>query len=307
MTAPRHAVPRTTEALETFVENFTEEHGFPPLAGGEAQPAEAPAAVPDATPAPEAPAAPAAEAAPAPEAPPAWAEDFIGRVEEQMNAVNGQNQADPLLADLGFAQPDPAMPGVPAGQPGAIPGQYDPSLTGVQPNGGAQPQAAPGAMTPQQAEAQQIADWVSAQAEVKARELIQSEVMPQFERQQETERKEELQGLAGDYPEYFGNQKSAAEAIGRARTMAQTITGSPDLAREPGFIELTVLAGEAIEGRRQRAASTPTLPAPAGGVPIESPGPSAPAAPTNPNDDRAARIVAAGVGSGLSPVFGGRG
>jgi hypothetical protein len=164
-----------------------------------------------------------------------------------------------------------------------------------------QPQ--PGGQNGQQAPTE--AERVLAVIREEAQRAAQASIMPQLEAQERARRRSEGLSLVEDYPDLKDATK-AHELVGRARQWAADL-GIPQMAGEPGFVELVHLAGMQI------AAAQQAMPAAPGGVPpaqqqpgvtLETPGGTPP--PPAPGNDAAARIVAAGRG-GLSPLWGGKG
>lgn len=301
------AVPRDASDVARFVETFTARHGVMPIGGGEgaaapaitAPPAPAPAPAPaPVAPAP-APAAPQDPAAPAPAAEPAappWAQQILDRMDATPQA------ADPYAVELGLV-PAPPAPGQPQLPPQAP----------ASPGPGQQPQAQPGAPFPglgapsdPEAQLQSIRDWIDAEVDRR----VQSTVDPRFEQLRAQERANEIAGLKSDYPE-FSDPATAAEVVQRARQWA-SLMGNEQLAKEPAFLEMSLLAKRQIDAVRvaqAQGAPQPAVPGVPGSpqptVPIEAPGVPAPGSPVDPAQAAAQSIVDAGRRGGLSPIWGG--
>lgn len=284
----RTAVPTDVEHVASFTEDFRERYGVAPIAGGETIPTEP---APPTEPAEQAPPQEADPAAPMSEA---TAQQLIARF-DQMGPVE---PPDPFLTDLGLVAPPPAMPGQPQAQPGAQPppGQFE------QPQAPGLPQQ-PGAPLPgPQQEREAIQNWIDERATAKAEELIEQRINPRFEQAETDRRRAEIEGFIADNPELQDPQK-AGRLMATAKNWSRQLSGSEDLAREPGFLELTYRANRDIIASQARAAQQPPAqPGPNGEVPIEQPGPAAPAG-ANGQVDKAQAIVEAGKGHGLNPIF----
>lgn len=293
------AVPTDVADVTTFTENFRARYGVSPIAGGEtlegAPPAAAAPPAPEPAAAPVAPPGEPAAAAPEPVIPvsEATAQQLLSRFDEF-----GAQPPDPIAVDLGLVQPPPAMPGQPQGQPGAYPpGQFG------QPPAPAQPNPQPGAQLPgvDPNEKAAIDAYVEARSEAVVERILAERVDPRFAQQDVDRRRAETEALVEGNPELRDPQ--VAEALmARARNWA-TQLGNPEMAREPGFLELTYRAAKQMEAAQAAGAQAPAAPVPGQGeVPIEQPGPAAPAGAID-NQDPGQRIVAAGKGSGLSSFW----
>ena len=316
------AVPRSAQDVPAFAANFMAVTGLPPFAGGETMVGAPPAATTPppaepaapAVPAPAAPAEPAAATPPAPtptpgapadpaaapvapaEQPPDWASTLLERTEQLLGAP----APDPYAVDLGLVEPPPALPGQPASQPGALP-------PGTQPP--ASPSAAPNT-PPRQRQLQPgddikvVQDWVREEAREMAEQMFKERVEPRFAQEEQTRRRNEIEGLAEAFPE-IRDPKNAQALFRTARNWAAQ-AGNEALAREPVFLEIALLANKFL-ATQQPAPPAPAPTAPGGEVPIEPAGPAAPGAAATPSQQRADAIAAASGGTGLSTLWGGRG
>ncbi len=308
------AVPTDVADVRSFAENFRARYGVAPIAGGEhmvgapppapAAPAAPDPAAPSPAPAPDpAAAAPAPGQPAAPEAAPgvpmteATAQQLLARFDE----IGPAAPPDPIGVELGLMQPAPAMPGQPQGQPGAVP------LPGQQgaPQVPVPPQQQPGAQLPVGSPEEQAAidRYVETRARQVAEAMFEEQISPKFARMEADRRRGETESLVADHPE-LQDRGTAEQLLSRARNWA-TQLGTPELAREPGFLELTLLAGKQMAAAQAAGAQVPVVPTPGNGeVPIEQPGPAAPAGAAAGIQDPGQRIVEAGKGHGLSSVFG---
>lgn len=305
MSSTLTSVPKDPDDLRQWATDAAASNGFPPLAGGEAQPGEPPAAAPPAPAAPAPQVAPPGQPAPPPDpqvaAPPAAPspsiEDVYAMLEERLPA----GPPDPLEVELGL-QPAPVDPGLPPqAQPGtAFPGQPPAQQPGVP----QQPQ--PGVPGPQQAEVQAVERWINDMVE----QRINESVLPRFEEGEKARRQNEFTELRGQHPE-LADPNVASALVKRAQNWATQVLGNSELAREPAFLEMVLLAGAQMDANQAVAAQQPGTPgtqpqavAPPPGVPIEAPGGAAlPAGQLTPEQQTQQAILAAGGGSGLDPFW----
>jgi hypothetical protein len=317
------AVPRDPVDVTSFIDNFRAEHGIAPFGGGESVPGAPPAQAapppaPAPAPAPQLPGgvdpaqvqpapqpqyqqpdpAAAAQQPQAPAAPPAQQPDWMQPLIERMDRVAPPQEYDPIAAELGLApapplQPNPQMPQ----QPPASPAQPQQTQQPGMPFPGAQPD--------QQQQLALIQQWIAEEAQKAA----QSVVDPRFEALQHQQRLEEYQGLRSDYEE-FRDPVRGSQIVSQARQWAARM-GSPEMAQDPMFLEMTLMASRQMDAARLAQAQQPVPPAvpgqplPPGAqqpYPIEQPGPAAPAPQSTPQQEIAKRISQAG-GSRLSPLW----
>ncbi len=315
---PRYVVPTDPSVVHTWAERYTETHGIPPFAGGEAQAPAAPAAAPAAPAAPAgAPAAPtqapAAPAAPegAPQAPAAEPmPDYAKQLLERMDSLAPPAQVDPLAVELGLApmpsQPLPGQPGFdPYAQQGQAAGQPQPGGF-QQPGqaalpGQAQPAGVPG--QPVDEQTQYVNQLIDDRAAAIAERMLHERVTPYFQQNEMNRRRTEGQGLVEDYP-VLRDPGASSALVEQAKAWGQEVLGNPAVAAEPGFLELTYLAQKGLEAHQKEVAAAAAAGGAGGGeVPVEGAGAAAPGTAVTPATQAAQDIKAAKAGGGLSSAW----
>lgn len=175
------------------------------------------------------------------EAPP-WAQPLI----ERMNDLNPA-QPDPLAAELGLAPPppDPAQQQAQAQQQATAQQQAAQAQAQLGQQGQPQPGTPQAPADPTQ---QMIQQWMREQARAEAQAMLDELGVKEFMQTTDVNRRRgEMQSLVSDY-KLTPQQQQKLLADGRQYA---AVIGRPDLAGEPGFLELTLLANHTIEQQRQ--------------------------------------------------------
>jgi len=149
-----------------------------------------------------------------------------------------------------------------------------------------------------------VDQYIDQRAKEVASRMLQENVAPYFQQQQQANRRRETQGLLDDYPELKDPAKGQA-LVAQARAWAQETLGDPSYAGDPGYLETVHLAMKGLEATRAQQPGQPgQQPGAAGGgeVPIEGGSGAQPAAAPQ-STELAQRIVDAKPGGGLSSLW----